>query len=205
MSPSVDAELFLATHSALDAGRPNDDARRAHELRIRIMVEQHFDVVWRSLRRLGVSPAAVDDAAQQVFLTATRKLDIIRPGGERAYLLGIAVRVASDTRRALSRLREVAEEDGGDASAREAASRPSIEELVDRKRARELLDAVLATMPPELRTAFVLFELEDIAVPEIAAVLAIPVGTVASRIRRAREVFQKRVREFTRPKGGGAR
>jgi RNA polymerase sigma-70 factor, ECF subfamily len=53
-----------------------------------------------------------------------------------------------------------------------------------------LLDAVLATLPPELRQVFVLFELEELTMREIAAALRLPAGTVASRLRRAREMFK---------------
>ena len=61
--------------------------------------------------------------------------------------------------------------------------------LLEQKRHRELLDRILDTLTQDLRTAFVLFELEDLSVPEIAEVLEIPTGTVASRLRRAREQF----------------
>src|SRR5262245_2857981 len=79
--------------------------------RLEAMVEMYFDAVWRSLRRLGVADGSLDDAAQQVFMIAARKLDIIDPAGEKSYLLGIAVRVASDARRTRTRRREVSDED----------------------------------------------------------------------------------------------
>ena len=58
-----------------------------------------------------------------------------------------------------------------------------------RRRLSELLDVVLEQMPIDLRTVFVLFELEGLSAPEIAAALSIPLGTVASRLRRARQTF----------------
>src|SRR5262249_1995398 len=78
-----------------------------HAARLRAIVAHHFDPVWRALKRLGVPEAGVDDAAQQVFIVASRRLAEIERGREREYLLGIALRVASDARRALSRRREV--------------------------------------------------------------------------------------------------
>jgi DNA-directed RNA polymerase specialized sigma24 family protein len=105
----------------MDAGTmPSEDHVEAHETafadvpRIETMVQLYFDVVWRSLRRLGVPDGAVDDAAQQVFLVAARKLDTIEPAGEKPYLLGIAVRVASDARRTQARRREVSDDSLGD-------------------------------------------------------------------------------------------
>jgi RNA polymerase sigma-70 factor, ECF subfamily len=190
-------DAALGAHSEPLAGTQRDAAGT----RIRAMVDAYFHVVWRSLRRLGVEPGAVDDAAQQVFLVATRKLDGIEPDGERAYLLGIAVRVASDARRARRRRREVP--DTEDLAAEQETSVPSAEELVDQKRARVLLDQVLATMPEELRDVFVLFEVEGIGVAQIATSLGIPVGTVGSRIRRARELFHKRVGALARSTGSG--
>ncbi len=166
-------------------------ARPATADRLRGLVDQHFDVIWRALRRLGVEPGAVDDGAQQVFLVASRKLATIDPATERAYLLGIAVRVAADARRTQRRRREVP--DSEDPPGERASPVPNPEDLVDQKRARELLDDVLAELPEELREVFVLFEIEGLVAPKIAEILGIPGGTVASRIRRARELFQARV------------
>ena len=84
------------------------------------------------------------------------------------------------------------------------ASAPSPEELVDRRRARELLDALLEEMPLELRVVFVLYEIEQLTSAEIAEVVGVPLGTVASRLRRAREDFTARVaRVEARRKFGG--
>lgn len=151
------------------------------------MVGDFFDFTWRSLRRLGVPQAEVDDCTQQVFLVAARKLDDIQPGSERAYLFSTALRVASDARRRRTRRREVNEEDAAEA----LDPAPDPEQVADQRRARALLDEVLDEMPLDLRVPFVLFELEEMPTAEIAALLDVPVGTAASRLRRAREEFQK--------------
>jgi len=70
----------------------------ADEGRLRTMVDVHFDFIWRSLRRLGVPPNDVDDAAQQVFWIAAKNLQRIETRSERSYLFGTALRVASDAR-----------------------------------------------------------------------------------------------------------
>jgi RNA polymerase sigma-70 factor (ECF subfamily) len=178
-------------------GRREAGAVAQADTRVRGLVDAHFDVVWRTLWRCGVPRGSVDDAAQQVFLVATRKLDQIDPATERAYLLGIAVRVAADARRSQRRLREVPHDDeDGAPLGLEGPATP--EELVDQKRARELLDTVLASMPEELRDALVLFEIEGVPIAQIAEALEIPVGTVGSRIRRARDLFQKKVDRLVR-------
>jgi len=80
----------------------------------------------------------------------------------------------------------------------DASPLPSPDELTDQKRAREALDLLLERLEMDTRTVFVLFELDGFTVPEIADVLAIPLGTAASRLRRAREHFQALVRTFLR-------
>lgn len=165
------------------------------DARMHAMVVAHFDAVWRALRRLGVPAAGADDAAQQVFLVAARRLGEIDPARERQYLLGIALRVASDARHALARRREVPVGDSSDLSrhTNSADPTPLAERLVDEKRAREILAAMLDDMPADLREAFVLFELEEMAAPAVSAILGIPVGTVASRVRRARQFIRERL------------
>ena len=71
------------------------------------------------------------------------------------------------------------------------------EEQMDQRRARALLDQVLGFMPMDLRAVFVLFELEEMTMIEIATMSDLPPGTVASRLRRARQVFQETVGKLT--------
>jgi RNA polymerase sigma-70 factor (ECF subfamily) len=66
---------------------------------------------------------------------------------------------------------------------------PNPEELTQRLEDRELLDRVLDKMPEELRAVFVLHELEELSVDEVARLLSLPRGTAATRLRRSREVF----------------
>jgi RNA polymerase sigma-70 factor (ECF subfamily) len=67
------------------------------------------------------------------------------------------------------------------------------EQLTDQRQARAMLDRVLDQMDIDLRTVFVLHEFEELNMSEIADVLEIPRGTVASRLRRARLEFRERV------------
>ena len=151
------------------------------------MIDQHFDGIWRSLRRLGVPPTELDDCMQQVFMVASRKLPSIAIGSEQAFLLGTALRVASDARRSRERRREVPE----DETVQRLDPGPQPDELAEQKRLRALLDEILDAMPEELRAVFVLFELEEMPTHEIAALLGIPTGTAASRLRRAREALER--------------
>jgi RNA polymerase sigma-70 factor, ECF subfamily len=184
---------LLAESRASEAPGAPISRTPASDARLRMLVQDHFDFIWRSLRRLGVPHTDVDDCAQQVFWVAARKLALISEGSERAFLFSTALRVASDARRSRVRRREVPQEE----ETRETHDTgPRPDEIADQKRARALLDEVLAQMTLDLRTVFVLFELEELTTQEIAALLDLPTGTVASRLRRAREEFQKLVRRL---------
>lgn len=129
-----------------------------------------------------------DDAAQHVFWIASQKVDSIAPGSQRAFLFATARGVAANVRRARLRKREVfdevpfakLEDDGLDP-----------EEHAQRREAVALLEEALEQLPDDLRVVFVLFELEGLTSIDIAETLGIPTGTAASRLRRAREAFEK--------------
>ena len=171
-----------------------------HAPRFARLVQEQFAFVWRLLRRIGVPESDADDAAQQVFMAASQRIDDIRPGSERAFLFSTALHVGSRARRGGSRKRE----EFGVELGEELDPAPLLDELVDRRRARDLLDVMLQEMPLELRVVFVLYEIEQLTSSEIAEVVGVPTGTVASRLRRAREDFAARVeRAEARRKFGG--
>jgi RNA polymerase sigma-70 factor (ECF subfamily) len=163
------------------------------QARLRWMIDQYLELVARILRNAGCPETEIDDDVQRTFIIAANRIDDVRPGAERSFLLQIALRVAAHARRSAARRREVLSEDGP-----EIISLATPEELTDQKRARQLLDQVLGQMKPDLRTVFVLFEVEEMSMGEIARILALPVGTVASRLRRARIDFHSRVSAFER-------
>jgi RNA polymerase sigma-70 factor, ECF subfamily len=168
--------------------RPVDESATGN-LRLRTIVTQHVDFVWRSLRRLGVCEADLPDAAQQVYLVVARKLSEVRCGSERGFLFQTALRVAADMRRSRRRRREC--EDAPLAEIEDSAPRP--DHYAEERRRRAQLDRVLDAMPLELRAVFVLSEIEELPMVEIALLLDIPAGTVASRLRRARLRFREQV------------
>jgi len=151
------------------------------------MAAQHYQFIWRSLRRLGVVEQGVDDAAQQVLVLATEKIANIAPGRERAFLFQTALRIAMSIRRTHAQRREVMV--GGDLDAI-ADPAPLPDATTEEAQRRKYLDKLLDALPMDLRTVFVLYEIEALDSPQIASMLEIPVGTVASRLRRARETFR---------------
>lgn len=164
------------------APRSEEDPGRLTEL-----LRSHYASVWRTLRRLGVAEAHTDDATQEVFIVLSRRLNDVRSGCERTFLLSCAVRIAANHRRAWFTRHEIADDC---ALASEHDPKPSAEQLLDDKQRREALDHLLEGWPEDIRTAFVLFELEGLSTPEIAQITEAKLGTVASRLRRSRELFQ---------------
>jgi RNA polymerase sigma-70 factor (ECF subfamily) len=197
-SPVADPRDVPAGADREEAERPDSaDARR-----LRVLVDEYYDFVWRSLRYLGLPPADADDGAQQVMCVLARRLGDVKPGAERSFLFSTATRVASTSRRARRRHPADAAQDP------EAlmASTPTGDELLDERRAHEMLHRIIQGMPVELRLVFVLYEIEELTTPEIAATVGVPVGTIASRLRRARETFQaivKRMQAAGRAPGEG--
>ena len=179
---------------ALD-GPPDESTERTFAgagVRARALVSDHFDFVWRLLRRLGVPEADVDDTAQQVFIVGTRRLADIAPGNERTFLYGTALRVAATTRRNLRRRERFIQSVPGEA---DTETRTPHEEL-ERRRALRFLDQVLRALDDEQRVVFVLCEIEELTAPQVADIVGIPVGTVASRLRRGRVAFAAEIKRL---------
>jgi RNA polymerase sigma-70 factor (ECF subfamily) len=141
----------------------------------------HHATVWRALRRRGLPPDAAEDATQETFLLAAEKLDDINPESERSFLISTALRVAHTLGR-----KTVRWELDEDMDQRFSGRRDTSETSAD----MQLCDLVLSKVDPDLAEVFVLYEIEELTSPEIAGLLEIPLGSVASRLRRAREQFR---------------
>ena len=150
----------------------------------------------RSLRRLGVPASDVEDAVQEVFMIASRKMDQIVDGAERSFLYGTAMRVASNARRFDRRALAHRSDEPLEGASADVDPSPNAEDLIDQRQARATLDAVLETMSVEMRAVFTLFELEEMTTNEIASLLGVPAGTVSSRLWRAREHFEAAMRSL---------
>jgi RNA polymerase sigma-70 factor, ECF subfamily len=163
----------------------------------RVVYDEHFDFVWRSLRRLGIHPADVADATQEVFLVVHRRLAEFE-GRARitTWLYRICLRVASDRRRRARRRRE--ESSDMESLDQTDLGQSSEDRMVEDEDLR-LLEAALMSLSLEQRAVFTLFELEKMTCESIASVLEIPLGTVYSRLRLGRDAFRKALlREFAR-------
>lgn len=163
------------------------------------LYREHFDFVYRNLRRMGVPDSAVDDALQDVYLVVLRHVDSYRPGTPaRAWLFAIAMRVAGNYRRALRRRGIAATflDDHPD------AVRLDPFDLTARAQAGQVLQAFLDRLDDERRAVFVLAELEQMSAPEIARVLSANINTVYSRLRAARADLERMLAALRRRQGG---
>jgi RNA polymerase sigma-70 factor, ECF subfamily len=192
-TPAPHSEVGLSVLARMSAkkvpGEPPFLASEADRLRLARMFTVHHATVWRLLRRRGLPEDEAADATQETFLVAAGRLADIPEGSERAFLIGTARRVAHTLGRKTFRWQLDEDMDQRVSTARDTG---------DERADLQLCDIALSKMNPELAEAFVLYELEGLSCTEIAALLEIPLGSVASRLRRARDQFRDTVMRIER-------
>jgi RNA polymerase sigma-70 factor (ECF subfamily) len=153
--------------------------------------EAHFRFVWRTLRRMGVATALLDDATQDVFIVAHRQLASFEGRSSlKTWLCAIALRVAHDYRRSAKRR-------GWLVPFRETntpSTRPTPLEHVQQVEAAGLLNRFLDSLDESKRVVFILSELEEMTAPEISRAVGASVNTIYARLRTARRLFVEAVR-----------
>jgi len=150
------------------------------------LFREHAPHAGRALRNLGVSEADLPDALQEAFLVVHRRLPDFRGESSlRTWIYGICLRVASAHRKKPHRRREVALELAGE----QASARTPHDDAVQRQ-ALVRLDDVLDELDDDKRAAFVLYEIEELTLAEIAEAVGAPVPTVYSRLQAARKTVQ---------------
>jgi RNA polymerase sigma-70 factor (ECF subfamily) len=169
----------------------NDQTMTLGPPTLRAIYDEHVAFVWRALRRLGVRESDLPDAVQDVFLVVHRKLPEFEGRSKvSTWLFGIAMRVARDRSKLAHVRRQVGDEEAVLAFVDENAD---VAAQAERRQAAEMLEAILDGLPLEQRAVFTLFELDGMSGDAIAELLEIPLGTVYSRLRLAREAFQRSV------------
>jgi RNA polymerase sigma-70 factor (ECF subfamily) len=150
---------------------------------------QYFDFVWATVRHLGISGAAIDDVVQESFIAIHSKLHTVqRPESLRSWVYGVVRRTASGHRRARRPEAPSATPEKLEQSVGAALHTPL--DAVEHNAQLELLHSLLAELDEPKREVFVLAEVEEMSVPEIAEALEIPVNTAYSRLRAARMAFE---------------
>jgi RNA polymerase sigma-70 factor, ECF subfamily len=160
------------------------------------LYDDYADFVWRNARRLGVSPSALDDVMQEVFLVAHRRLsELKRTDSLRAWIFSIVIRVVRGHRRTLRRKdphqRSATPTADPDQLPDAGASNPLAK--AEQTDAVRLLHQILGELDEAKRQVFVLAELEEMTETEISAAVGQNVNTVHSRLRAARRDFDQAV------------
>jgi RNA polymerase sigma-70 factor, ECF subfamily len=184
---------------------PLEDSAGCRALDVSSLHDEHADFVWRTLQRLGVRDADLEDMMQEVFVVVQKRLHTYdRTSKVTTWLFGICMRVAARYRRRAYVRREEPYENVPEGLLE--ADRAGPEAQVEDRQAREKLARILDEMDLERRAVFVMFELDELGCEEIAAIVGVPVGTVYSRLSAARREFQKIVsRTQAREAHGGPR
>lgn len=167
-----------------------DDKRRRFEAQ----VLPHLDAAYRFARWLSPSPSEADDLVQNAVLRAFRGFDGLRGADAKAWLLTIVrnchfTAQRQQRRRAFVPLPEDYDEQDGDAM---VAATPGPEEVSISRDQGRALEQVLAELPEEQREILVLREIEDMDYRDIATITNVPIGTVMSRLSRARAALKAR-------------
>jgi len=164
----------------------------------RLLFDAHASYVAASLARLGVRDADRDDLVSEVFVRVHRELDrydVERPA--KPWLFAFAARVASEHRRLARHRREVLA-DGPEV----ASNAPLPDRALEREEAKKLVDHALDALDDDKRAVFVLHDLDETPVPEIARALGLAEGTAYSRLRAARAEFTAAVRRLQTQRPG---
>jgi RNA polymerase sigma-70 factor (ECF subfamily) len=157
---------------------------------------EHTDFIWKTLHRLGVREPFIEDIFQEVFVVVLRRLDSF--DGHSAmttWLFGICLRVARSYRRRAHFRRERVVAEVSDVASPVSSERTPEEELEHREAEARLRD-ILDRLDLEQRAVFVMFEFDGLSCQEIADMIGIPLGTVHSRLHRARAAFARNAERF---------
>jgi RNA polymerase sigma-70 factor (ECF subfamily) len=147
---------------------------------------EHAPFVWRGLRRLGIPESDVEDVCQEVFVVVHRKLgDFEGRSSLRTWIYGICARTASDYRRSGRVRREVVTD-----APPEVAHEGGQHDAVALRQARATLDRILDELDDDKRSVFVLYEIEELTMAEVAEALGCPLQTAYSRLHAARKVVE---------------
>jgi RNA polymerase sigma-70 factor (ECF subfamily) len=162
-----------------------DDRRRRFEAQ----ALPHLDAAYNLARWLSRSPADADDIVQDAMLRAFRAFDGFRGGDIKAWLLTIVRNCWLSAGKATKRRGHTPLED------QELVAEGDPEHSAIQQGAKRRLDALVAGLPEEFREVLILREMEDMSYREIAEITGTPIGTVMSRLARARALLRETARD----------
>jgi RNA polymerase sigma-70 factor (ECF subfamily) len=165
------------------------DERRT---RFEAEVLPHLDAAYRFARWLSTSPTDAQDLVQEAVLRAYRRFDSLRGTDAKPWLLAIVRNCFATAFRQQRTTVPLPDEDDARGAHSMIATTPGPEEDSIIRDQGRLLDRVMALLPEVHREVLVLREVEELDYREIAAVLNVPIGTVMSRLARARAALKVR-------------
>jgi RNA polymerase sigma-70 factor (ECF subfamily) len=189
--PSLTADKSNQPETKLIARAQRGDLEAFNEL---ILLYQ--DAVYRQACWLLGDEESAKDLTQEAFLIAYRKLFTFFGGSFRAWLLKIATNLCLDLIRARKRHPTIPlekyNEDGEEVDTADWLVDPgdTPEQLVERAETRSAIARCIKHLTPEHRTVILLVDLQEMDYQEAARILGIPIGTVKSRLARARTLVQ---------------
>ena len=153
-------------------------------LSLREIFDHNVAFVWRTLRHFGISEADLEDVCQEVFVVVHRKIAGFEGRSAlRTWLYGICFRVAKDHRSRAYMRREVPVSEPPP-----HAVPPTQDNDCARAEARLMLESILNLLDEDKRAVFVLYEIEGLAMREVAEVVGCPLQTAYSRLQAARKI-----------------
>jgi RNA polymerase sigma-70 factor (ECF subfamily) len=169
----------------------------------REIFEQEYAYVRGSARRMGIREGDLEDLVHDVFLAVHRKLDQFDPARPlRPWLFGITYRVVTGKKRRFGYTRERVMDD----EALEAVDAcPGADEQMEAEERRRIVHEALGALDDDKRAVFILHDLEEVPVPEVARALEIPTNTAYSRLRLARGEFREALGRVLLRRGHGER
>jgi len=183
---SVKDRRWAANHPVMEVSPPVATEERGPP-DIGALHDAHADFVWATLHRMGVREADLPDMMQEVFVVIHRRLHSFDGSAKiTSWIYGICRKVASTyRRRAHIRKEDLVEE------MPPGQSVASSEEELQAAQTRQTLERVLNQMDVDRRVTFVMYEIDGLPGEQIAETLGVPIGTVYSRLHKARKEFEK--------------
>jgi len=197
---------FLCFEQAQDCAEPDEitlvhSAQSGNLEAFNALVLIYQDVMYRTALRILGQETLAEDATQDAFISAFQHISNFRGGSLKAWFMRILVNKCYDNVRRIQRtaaisLDESLNDDGEDESLytllRDHA--PSVEEDVEASEMNERIQKSLDKLPPHYRVTLALVDIDEMSYDEASAILRIPVGTVKSRLARARLYLRNELR-----------
>ena len=169
-------------------------ARMGDRCAFSLLVEEHYKRVWRFLLKWVRNPHDAEELAQETFLAAWRRLSGFRGESQfSTWLLGIALNLARNHH---NRSSSQHEDELQEEAHLQALSLDDPCDLLQQKTMLVALDAALSRLPQEMREVMLLVRLEGLSLDEAASILDIPLGTVKSRLARARGKLREEMEDY---------